>query len=148
MKSLDRGVKQAGFLVLYKTTMPAILIENGFVSNLKEEELLSSEKGKNEIAHSIFDAFKEYKFKMEGFNNQAQIATLKVEDEKPNTTKPNDKPDTLNLSNVSKNEISFRVQFATSATDKSTSSSEFLNLEKVKKYFHGNLFKFRRKSGK
>ncbi|MFZ4800135.1 MAG: N-acetylmuramoyl-L-alanine amidase family protein, partial [Bacteroidia bacterium] len=138
MKSLDRGVKQAGFLVLYKTTMPAILIENGFVSNLKEEELLSSEKGKNEIAHSIFDAFKEYKFKMEGFNNQAQIATLKVEDEKPNTTKPNDKPDTLNLSNVSKNEISFRVQFATSATDKSTSSSEFSNLEKVKKYFHGN----------
>ena len=142
MKSLDRGVKQAGFLVLYKTTMPAILIENGFVSNLKEEELLSSEKGKNEIAHSIFDAFKEYKFKMEGFNNQAQIATLKVEDEKPNATKPNDKPDTLNLSNVSKNEISFRVQFATSATDKSTSSSEFSNLEKVKKYFHGNLFKF------
>ncbi|MEI6697099.1 MAG: N-acetylmuramoyl-L-alanine amidase [Bacteroidota bacterium] len=142
MKSLDRGVKQAGFLVLYKTTMPAILIENGFVSNLKEEELLATEKGKNEIAHSIFDAFKEYKFKMEGFNNQAQIATLKVEDEKPNSIKPNDKPDTLNLSNVSKNEISFRVQFATSATDKSTSSSEFSNLEKVKKYFHGNLFKF------
>lgn len=143
IKKLDRGVKQAGFLVLYKTTMPAILIENGFVSNLKEEEFLGTEKGKNEIAHSIFDAFKEYKFKMEGFNNQAQVVTQKIEDDKTNTIKANDnKSDTINVSNLTKREITFRVQFATSATEKPSSSPEFLNLDKVKKYFHGNLYKY------
>jgi len=142
IKTIDRGVKQAGFLVLYKTTMPAILIEAGFVSNLNEEEFLVSDKGKNEIARSIFDAFKEYKFKMEGFNNQAQVVTPKIEDDKNNTIKQYDKTDTLNLTNLNKREISFRVQFATSASEKSTSAPEFSNLDKVKKYFHVNLYKY------
>jgi N-acetylmuramoyl-L-alanine amidase len=141
IKTIDRGVKQEGFLVLYKTTMPAILIETGFVSNIKEEEFLGSDKGKNEIARSIFEAFKEYKFKMEGFNNQAQVVTPKVED-KNNNSKNSELTDTVSIANVSKKEISFRVQFATSAIDKPTSSPEFSNLGKVKKYFHGNLYKY------
>jgi len=142
IKTIDRGVKQEGFLVLYKTTMPAILIENGFVSNIKEEEFLGTDKGKNEIAHSIFDAFKEYKFKIEGFNNQAQIVTSKIEDEKNNAIKSIDKSDSVKISNASKKEISFRVQFATSASEKPASSPEFANLKNVKKYFHGNLYKY------
>lgn len=140
--SLDRGVKQAGFLVLYKTTMPGVLIETGFVSNPKEEEFLASDKGKNEIAHSIFDAFKEYKFKMEGFNNQSQTVISKVEDDKNNDVITVEKSDTFNIKNANKKEISFRVQFATSATEKPISSPEFSSLGKVKKYFHGNLYKY------
>jgi N-acetylmuramoyl-L-alanine amidase len=60
-----RGVKQAGFLVLYKTFMPSILIETGFLSNEKEEKFLGSEKGQEEIASSIFKAFQQYKGSME-----------------------------------------------------------------------------------
>ena len=143
IKSIDRGVKQAGFLVLYKTTMPAILLEAGFVSNANEEEFLASDKGKNEIVHSIFEAFKEYKFKMEGFNNQAQVAMPKIENDKNNNHKLEDKLDTVIIAtNVTKKEISFRVQFATSASEKSTSAPEFSSLGKVKKYFHGNLYKY------
>ncbi|MFZ4741079.1 MAG: N-acetylmuramoyl-L-alanine amidase family protein [Bacteroidales bacterium] len=141
IKTIDRGVKQEGFLVLYKTTMPAILIETGFVSNLKEEEFLASDKGKNDISKSIFDAFKEYKFKIEGFNNQAKILTPK-EDEKNIALNNIDKSDTLKITNASKKEISFRVQFATSATEKPVSSPEFSNLKNVKKYYHGNLYKY------
>ncbi len=57
----SRGVKQAGFLVLYKTTMPSILIETGFLTNPAEEKYLTSEEGQNDISESIYRAFKLYK---------------------------------------------------------------------------------------
>lgn len=55
----DRGVKQAPFLVLWRTTMPSVLIELGFLSNRDEEAYLVSEKGKNEICTSIYKAVAE-----------------------------------------------------------------------------------------
>lgn len=61
----DRGVKQAGFLVLYKTTMPSILIETGFISNAKEEKILASDEGQTYIASAIFRAIKDYKKSVE-----------------------------------------------------------------------------------
>ncbi|MGE5383891.1 MAG: N-acetylmuramoyl-L-alanine amidase family protein [Omnitrophica WOR_2 bacterium] len=61
----DRGVKQAGFLVLYKTTMPSVLIETGFISNSKEERLLASDEGQTYIASAIFRAVRDYKASIE-----------------------------------------------------------------------------------
>jgi N-acetylmuramoyl-L-alanine amidase len=56
-----RGVKQAGFWVLYKTAMPSVLIETGFLSNSSEERYLGSEGGQQEIAMGIYKAFKKYR---------------------------------------------------------------------------------------
>ena len=62
------GVKQAGFWVLWKTSMPAVLVETGFISNPKEEEFLLSDNGQDLLASGIYRAFKEYKAQQEAIN--------------------------------------------------------------------------------
>lgn len=65
---LSRGVKQrnhTGIWVLQATGMPSILIELGFLSNEEEEKYLNSEKGQNESADAVLNAFKAYKEKLE-----------------------------------------------------------------------------------
>ncbi len=57
----NRGVKQAGFLVLRQTSMPSVLIEIGFISNPEEEKYINSAAGQTEIARSIFNSFRSYK---------------------------------------------------------------------------------------
>lgn len=57
----DRGVKQAGFLVLVYTAMPSILIETGFLTNPEDEKIMITDKGQQRIAESIYRAFRKYK---------------------------------------------------------------------------------------
>ncbi len=79
---VDRGVKEAGFLVLVYTAMPSILIETGFLSNPDDEKFLMSEKGKDYIASAIYRAFKNYKKSIE--DNSAIIYADSSQDEKRN----------------------------------------------------------------
>ncbi|MBL4655179.1 MAG: N-acetylmuramoyl-L-alanine amidase [Bacteroidia bacterium] len=65
----SRGVKQAGFLVLYRTAMPSVLIETGFITNKEEEKYLRSEDGQSYIASAIYRSFKEYKNEVEVSSN-------------------------------------------------------------------------------
>lgn len=56
----SRGIKQAGFTVLKKTNMPSVLTENGFMTNKKDCELLSSSTGRDEIARAHVLALMDY----------------------------------------------------------------------------------------
>lgn len=58
---IDKGVHQAGFLVLRATSMPSVLIELGYITNPTEESFLLSEQGSSTLAQSIYQAFLNYK---------------------------------------------------------------------------------------
>lgn len=61
----SNGVKQAGFLVLWKTAMPSVLIETGFLTNLNDETYLSNKTNQVYMASGIYRAIKEYKAELE-----------------------------------------------------------------------------------
>ncbi len=58
---VDRGVRQAGFLVLHATSMPSVLIELGYISTPEEEKYLNSQAGINALSRSICQAVLQYK---------------------------------------------------------------------------------------
>ncbi len=66
----SRGVKQAGFLVLWKTSMPSVLVEIGYLTNPKEEKELNDPSVQDYIASGVFRAFREYKNEIEGLSSQ------------------------------------------------------------------------------
>jgi N-acetylmuramoyl-L-alanine amidase len=139
----DRGVKQAGFLVLYKTAMPSILIEAGFLSNLKDEQFLLTEQGQESIASGLFRAFKEYRNEVEG-NNIIEKDTPVNKDStayqiimKDSLNKKND-----TLKKTSKDEILFKVQFTSSSVKKPLSSPDFKGIKDVQEYFHNGMYKY------
>ncbi|MDE6449239.1 MAG: N-acetylmuramoyl-L-alanine amidase, partial [Muribaculaceae bacterium] len=58
---VDKGVKQAGFWVLWATSMPSILIELDFICNPVQEKFLASEQGQKKLADAIYEGFITYK---------------------------------------------------------------------------------------
>lgn len=65
-KRYSRGVKQADLHVLRKNAMPSVLIETGFVNNYEDAKYLSSEKGQQEVAESIYNALLDYRKALSG----------------------------------------------------------------------------------
>ena len=82
---LDKGVKRASLWVLWRTYMPSVLTEIGFLTNPEEAQFLGSTKGQEYIASGIFRAFRSYKDEIEGsvkkyddsFEKQAQYKASK-----------------------------------------------------------------------
>jgi N-acetylmuramoyl-L-alanine amidase len=163
---VDRGVKQAGFLVLYHVTMPGILVEAGFLSNPREEQYLLSESGQVHIASALFRAFRDYKTQQDALvasrkanpgqadNDTAKPDTEVVSQQVPeqpqfNSTtqqsaqKPVEKAEAgLNLIPDEENSIIFKVQFAVSSKQKPLNAPEFSAIEKADFYFHDGLYKY------
>ena len=82
-KRVSRGVKQAGTLVLWRTAMPSVLVEVGFICHPEEEKFMTSTAGKDKLAAAIFQAFCSYKSKIEdrsSFRSDHSISDFPMSD--------------------------------------------------------------------
>lgn len=58
----NRGIYQAGYYVLVASSMPAVLLECGYLTDKSDEEYLSSSKGQDDIAKSVYKSIRYFKF--------------------------------------------------------------------------------------
>ena len=136
----DRGVRQAGFLVLYKTTMPSVLAEIGYLSNPAEEDFLISEKGQDYIASALYRAIRDY---LHAAAPDPEASTTTVKTPKPATPKADTSPSTSQpLSPPSSSSVFYSVQVKSSPKKLNTDASSFNGLKGVKMYRHEGLYKY------
>ena len=119
----DRGVQQAGFLVLWKTSMPSILVELGFINNAEEEKFLNSEKGQKQMALALYRAFEEYKREFEDENNTVAQA---VTEGKP----------------VATGDTYFAVQFSTLNKKVPVTDKSFKGIKDVEVYEYKGAYRY------
>ncbi len=160
-RMLDRGVKQAGYWVLWAVSMPSILIEMGFLSNPTEEKYLSDEQHKEDIANAIYRGFASYYTQMTG--NKVNIPDVITID---NSSKPNDNitvshdnNNSNSVDNQSGTQVSveetpvvnppfdpdgirFMVQFMALPEKIALTDKRFKSIPKVNRYYEGNLWKY------
>lgn len=165
---VDRGVHQAGFLVLKASAMPSILVELGFISTPEEERYLNSEEGTGTLANGIYRAFLTYKREHEirftgGSrtvvpkatyeelpNSESTIIAQQNEEEIPDSTpqkteqfaQVSQKRPILVESATNNGEIMFKIQILTSSSPLTKNDKRLKGLKDVDYYKEGSLYKY------
>ncbi|WP_026314953.1 N-acetylmuramoyl-L-alanine amidase family protein [Bacteroides gallinarum] len=162
-RRVDRGVHQAGFLVLKASAMPSILIELGFISTPEEERYLNSEAGTSTLANGIFRAFLTYKREQEIRLNGSSRTVLPEDTPQPEeeaketakttpetTPKPagqNGKPasrpaEKAAAAQTESSSLVFKVQVLTSVRPLAKNDKRLKGLKNVDYYKEGDLYKY------
>ena len=170
-RRVDRGVHQAGFLVLKASAMPSILVELGFISTPEEERYLNSEAGANTMAKGIYHAFLNYKREQEirltgasktiipteePSTNAPEIAqTQKDSEEVDSTPKQREliaeaktpattapKRPIVSESATNDSEITFKIQILTSSKPLTKNDKRLKGLKDAEYYKEGGLYKY------
>lgn len=156
-KRIDRGVHQAGFLVLKASAMPSILVELGFISNPTEERYLNSEVGKKALANSIFQAFLTYKEEQKMRLEESKGDTLPEVKLQQSTTSQPSNSTTSASTTPQKTPVAatstqtqkatqqvpvFKVQILTSSKPLSPKDRQFKGLKNIDFYKENGLYKY------
>lgn len=123
----DRGVHQAGFLVLWKAAMPSILVELGFISNTEECRYMTSQKGIDELGSSLYRAFVKY---LEEYRKQMSKSV--------NLSAPANESGSV----AAGNKPVFKVQFMISSQPLQSDDNRINNLPDVDYYKENNQYKY------
>ena len=130
---IDKGVHQAGFLVLRETSMPSVLIELGYISNPSEETYLLSDKGTTDLANAIYRAFINYK----GNSSKIKPTTVTSNTRQEITTPKEEEEETKETS-----KIKFKIQILASDRVLPQNSKQFKGLKPVSWYKENGLIKY------
>lgn len=133
LKRKNRGVKQAGFVVLHQTYMPSVLIELGFLTNKNEGKFLNSKSGQQKMAKEIAKSIKKY-------YNQLKLNTVAVNDQ---ISIENTKVDvSIRDENKFDEEVVFKIQIASSKNKIQQKSYNFKGLKNVQRVKVGSYYKY------
>ena len=125
---VDRGVRQAGFLVIRETAMPSVLVELDFICNPTQEKFMASEEGQEELAESLYNALVEYR--------KGSHAA------KAGQFEPEKKSEKAKTTTVRKDEVVYKIQILAGRSKLPASSGEFKGLKGVERYKDGRIYKY------
>lgn len=156
-RRIDKGVHQAGFLVLRETSMPSVLIELGYITNPNEEAYLLSSNGSSMLAQSIYQAFVNYKANKKTSSPGVLTSSQPVEveedivieeptaaDTQPVQTAQTAQPKETSQSSKSNTSGKpvFKIQILTSDKVLPKNSRQFKGLSPVDRYKEKGIYKY------
>ncbi len=141
---VDKGVHQAGFLVLRDTSMPSVLVELGFISTPDEETYMSSKKGVAALSRSIYNAFVAYKKAHVNTVTSAMASSkntpgLKVEQTTPESAPA--KKEVKKQATTTTQRPVFKVQLLSTSTKLSAGNSKLKGV-KASYYEENGMYKY------
>jgi len=125
---VNRGVRQAGFLVLREVAMPSVLIELGFISNREEERFMMSTEGQRTLANSIYEGFRQY---LADHRRRTHLPGAVVQPQQDTPVQP-----------ITTGVREFRIQFLSSGQRHNDGAAIFRGLSPVSFYREGNVYRF------
>lgn len=170
-KRNNRGVRQAGFLVLRKTSMPSILVELGYISNPAEERFMKTKDGQDKLATAIYNAFTKYKWEydrkrgalsgntsvapvLQVVDDQESVVTAppgseeyirqknKVEEAKTVRQSKSATPEAQMATQVKKGQTVYKIQILTSDKKLSPNSKLFKGYKNVDYFVEKGIYKY------
>ena len=135
----DRGVRQAGFLVLHATSMPSVLVELGYISNNEEASYLASSNGQKRLSQCIIKAFDNY---YTDLKKQSTVSTPDKGTAQTTTKAKNEETVKSSAQATDEKHPVFKVQFLSSSTKLKQGDKAFKGLNPVEHYYDKGLYKY------
>lgn len=147
--STNRGIKQGALLVLWRTTMPSVLVEMGFITNKSDRNTLASKEKRTQLASRIFSAFKEFKEQyddtvpdMPAVQPPVEQTEPAVKDQPVAKDEPAVKDEPSKKDEPAKDSPYYAIQIFAVSRNLSSGASEFKGLKQIGKFPVGSLYKY------